>query len=554
MLFLALSTPLFALPDPPPPAAFLRVAIAQIGIVSRSQDNLQKILHYIDRAADEKCRVVVFPEGALRELKAPDDPDTLAALSSVSQAAARRQIYVMLSVFSVPEASRPGFNWMVVVDPNGREIFHYTKLYDRHESDLPRVFYIDGIPCSAIICADRWLRAVEDLPVMDGARVSFELSDNFESEWVPELGWYWYVARARRNNIYVVFANSATAPPDVNDRHGHSAVIDPQGELATATCDASEEMVVGTLDVSCATRAEAERRKNDPVFRELWNVAARVRDREPPAIPAWKRYESPEIPVTIAAAQIAASSGRGRNLERMEKMIREAAERGANVVAFPELSLNREESLRTIRKAARKRRVYVIFATPAEGDEQNSAYVIGPDGQVLTRYDRPGGCPARMWFKVKGVPALVTIGNEVLWNEISETAAFAGAQLLFNLSSGKVSSDDFAVQAAFASFRTLTTFVMPAGAGPSSIWDDLQADEEIRAAVNHAQVSAKDGTPAIYASFAANCIVKAGPGEEIIYATRKVNHQNPFREDTKNPQMRPWYSFGAETITGCKTE
>jgi len=110
------------------------------------------------------------------------------------------------------------------------------------------------------------------------------------------------------------------------------------------------------------------------------------------------------------------------------------------------------------------------------------------------------------------------------------------------------------VQAAFASFRTLTTFVMPAGAGPSSIWDDLQADEEIRAAVNHAQVSAKDGTPAIYASFAANCIVKAGPGEEIIYATRKVNHQNPFREDTKNPQMRPWYSFGAETITGCKTE
>ena len=144
---------------------------------------------------------------------------------------------------------------MVVFDPNGREIFRYTKLYDRHDSPLPRVFYIDGVPCSAIICADRWLRAVEDLPIMDGAQVSFELSDNFESEWVPELGWYWYVARALRNNVYVVFANSATAPPDQNDRHGHSAVIDPCGQLAAATSDAREQIITANLDLSAATRA-----------------------------------------------------------------------------------------------------------------------------------------------------------------------------------------------------------------------------------------------------------------------------------------------------------
>ena len=99
-------TPLTAAPQPP---SSLRVAVAQIGIVSRSQDNLRKILQFIDKAADDKCRVVVFPEGALRELKAPDDPETVAALQTVSQAAARRQIYVMLGAFSVPDAASPGF-------------------------------------------------------------------------------------------------------------------------------------------------------------------------------------------------------------------------------------------------------------------------------------------------------------------------------------------------------------------------------------------------------------------------------------------------------------
>jgi len=532
----------------------LRVAVAQIGIVAGSQDNLQKILRYINKAADEKCRVVVFPEGALRELKAPDHPNTLAALDTVSQAAARRQIYVILGAFSAAEPPRRGFNWMVVYNPDGCEIFRYTKLYDRQESELPRVFYIDGIPCSAIICADRWLRAVEDLPVMDGAKVSFELSDNFASEWVPELGWYWYRARALRNSIYVVFANSANAPPDTDDKHGHSAVIDPLGKMAAAADDACEQMVVTNLDLSYATRAEAERRRNDPAFKKFWSMAARVRDGELVSIPDWKRFESPEVQVTIAAAQIAATSSQPRTLERMEKLIREAADRGADVVAFPPLSLDEEASLRTLRKAAKKRGLYVVFATSRgdqDGRQLHNAFVIGADGRVLTRYDRTA-CPGRMWFRVKGVPAAVILGNDALWNEIAEMAAFAGAQLLFNLSGGDVTTEDQAVQATFASFRTLTTFVRPAGSGRSSIWDDLQADEEIRAAVSHAQLSARDESPAVYASFAANCVVKAGPGEEIIYATRKVNRHNPFREDSKNPRMKPWYSFGAHTITGCK--
>ena len=38
-----------------------------------------------------------------------------------------------------------------------------------------------------------------------------------------------------------------------------------------------------------------------------------------------------------------------------------------------------------------------------------------------------------MWFRVKGVPAVVTIGRDGLWSEIAELAAVAGAQVHIHL-------------------------------------------------------------------------------------------------------------------------
>jgi len=572
-LFSFLTSTLLAA-DSPRPATTLRVAIAQIGVVRRADDNLAKVLQYIEKAASEKCRLVVFPEGALRDLAAPDDPETVAKLQAISQAAARHKIYVMLGVFSHPPSDRRGSNWMVVFDPTGSEVFRYTKLYDRRDGRPPGVFLIDGIPCSAIICADRWLRTVEELPIMDGAQISFELSDNFGSEWVSELEWYWYVGRARRNNVWVVFANTAAAPPEETDRHGHSAVVDPAGSIVAASRDEHEQMVVADLEVSRATRTEAERRRNHPAFRQFWETARLVRDRQCVDIPSWQRYASSAVEVTVAAAQMDVTNDRGRNVSRMEKLIREAATRHADVVVFPELAVTGSGSdqvsrtrssdlmktVRKIEKAAKKHGVYVIFGMPGywRHERRNSAYVIGPQGKILTRYDQmvvdrpelfqPGSCPAQAWFQIKGVPALVTIGGgELLWSEISEMAAFAGAQLLFNLSA---TEPDSAIAADFASFRTFTAIVQPSGSGGSTIWDDLAGADEIRAAVSHATLP-QHATLPIETAFAANCVAKAGKGEEIIYATRKVNTENTFREDTINPPMKPWYDFGARVITGC---
>ena len=133
------------------------------------------------------------------------------------QAAREHRVYVLCGGASYPPKAKRDVNWMFVVGPDGREVFRYDKLYDKHDAKMPGVFHIDGIPCSAMICADRWLRGVEEIPIQQGAQVSFELSCNFASEWVAPFEWYWYVPRALRNNVWVVFANSGNKVSGVSD-------------------------------------------------------------------------------------------------------------------------------------------------------------------------------------------------------------------------------------------------------------------------------------------------------------------------------------------------
>jgi predicted amidohydrolase len=567
-----------------------KMAIAQVAAMSRPADGLQKMLRWVDKVAAQKCRIVVFPEGTLRGVPDRDQPETRQAMAAIGQAAARHRIYIIAGIWSqiagTPGgynwASPNGYNWMIVSDPEGREVFSYNKLYDHTDGELPHIFHIDGVPCNTMICADRWLRAVEELPIIEGAQVSFELSNNFRTEWVAPLEWFWYVPRALRNNAYVVFANGAADPPELTDKHGHSAVIDPQGHLVAAARDDKEQLIIAEIDPSRATRAEAERRRNHPAIREFWEKGILVRDGRPVKVPAWKRYESPAVEIKIAAAQMAVSRNRDRNVSRMERMIGEAAAQNADVILFPELAVTGTDqkdilaakpadlaaALRRIQTAARTGGISVVFGMPnlesmgklARG---NAAYVIGPNGETLTRYDQmvvdrrdlfeAGACPARMWFRVKGVPAVVTVGRDVLWNEISEMAAFAGAQLLFNIGNDAEAGSEadlrrMQVAAVFASFCTFSAFVNTAGG--TSIWNDLHGIEEVRAVVKHTPVP-DSGETVFVASFAANCVVKAGRGERIVYATRKVNQRNTVRSDTFNTRMKPWYSLGAHTITGC---
>jgi deaminated glutathione amidase len=516
-------------------AEAIRIAVVQMAEGPDIAGNRDRIVSWIPRAAEKGARVIVFPEAALRG-EGAGEAEVERAVEAIREAAREHGVSVVYGGCTPAKGLGKGANWMRVVDPSGRETFRYDKLYDNHRAAMPGVFQLDGVPAGAMICADRWLRGVEELPIQKGAKISIELSNNFASEWVPALGWYWYVPRALRNNVWVVFANSASGEGKAG--HGHSAIVAPDGEVVASATDDREAIVVADVDPARATRAEALARGSHPVLRKFWEAR--------PGEPArFRPLESPEATLTIAAAQ-------ATGLDRVEGMIRRAREGGADLVAFPERAVG--GGLERIRAAAREGRITVVIGM-AEG-KRNSAFVIGPDGEVITRYDQlaatapyePGADPAAMWFRVKGVPAVVTIGRDGLWTEIAELAAVAGAQVHIHLTDDLPNERSLQVWSNLASYSTFTATVNAQGG--SALWDDLRTLEERRAEVKEG--GNKDvGGVEVFSPFSANLIVKAGAGPQIISATRTVNKRNPYhprRTAAMNPEMGWWYELGASLI------
>jgi len=541
----------------------LKVGIVQMAVAGSVQANRDRIVLGIAQAAARGVRVAVFPEGVLRGQGGDDQAIVSAALEAIRRAARESKVYVIFGGFTCLPHLKEDANWMLVLSPDGRDLFRYEKLYNNRRAAMPGAFLIDGIPCNAMICADRWLRGVEEIPIQLGAQISFELSRNYAAEWVAPFGWYWYVPRAMRNNVWVVFANAGNKVSGVSDnpsephelRHGHSAIIAPEGRIVTAARGDTETIVVADLDISLATRAEARARAGSSVLGPFWEAGMKLHSGQTVVAPPLKPLKSAHTDITLAAAQVTG------DFSDLEPMIGQARAKNADVVVFPERAVA-ESALERLQAAARQHRITVVVGMEhrRNGMRRNSAFVIGADGSVLTRYDQlsaaspfqPGANPAAMWFRVKGVPAVVTVGRDALWTELAELAAVAGAQIHVHLDHDPVTDQDAALRrlqvlSNVASFQTFTATVNVVG---SAIWDDLRDAEERRAEVR-VLPRPDTGSVEVYSPFSANLVVRAGQTRQLIVATRHVGPQNryhPSRTSNFNPQMDAWYRLGTAIL------
>ena len=540
-------------------AGRLQIAIVQMAFAPTLEGNRDKIVAGIGDAAKRGARVAVFPEGALNA-RAGDPAEAVeSALARIREAAKRHGVYVVLGGVNHSVALKKMLNWMRVIGPDGIDVFHYDKLFNNPRAPMPRVFEIDGVPCSGMICADRWLRGVEEIPIQQGARVTFELSNNFACEWVEPLGWYWNVPRALRNNVWVVMANTGNtvagqpdeSPEGVQLRHGHSAIIAPDGRLV-ARSDETATIVMAEIDPAQATAAAARERATHPLLRQFWEAGAKLQRGEKLPAPPLARLESPETDITMAIAEVTG------DVAGMIDAVREARGRKADLVVFPARAVS-ESALERLQAAAREHAITVVFGAEQRTPEgrRNSAFVLGPDGALLTRYDQlsatspyqPGTDGRTMWFRVKGVPAFVTIGRDALWTELSELGAVIGAQLHVHL-------DDEGDRSAEATLRrrqvwsNMASYLMFTGVAntvDSTIWDDLTGMLESRHIVRGTP-KPEFGPVEVDSAFSANLVVSATPDRPLIVATRRVAKINPHfqrRPASLNPQMEPWYRIGA---------
>ena len=539
----------------------LKVGIVQMALAPTLNSNCHRIVTGISQVAARGARVAVFPEGALRGEGNEEPGRTKEAVKTIGRAAREQKIYVLFGGASRSARTGKESCWLSAFGPDGAELFHYDKLYDRHDAKMPGVFAIDGIPCSALLCADRWLRGVEEIPIQQGAQISFELSCNFASEWIAPYEWYWNVPRALRNNVWVIFANTGNNVSGVPNhglppralRHGHSAVIAPNGNVLAAASSDVETIVIADLDLSQATHAEARRRFEHPALRAFWEAGLKLQRGQPVQAPNLTPLSSPPAEITLAIAQ--ATNG----LSEMLSMVRAAGEKKADLVAFPARAMS-ETALPQFRQAAREQGIVVVVGLIQPGNgKTDAAYVIGPDGSVLTRYEAiseaaPGGSarPAAMWFQVKGVPGIVTVGRDALWTELAELAAVAGAQIMIHLENDGTSGKEaelrrLQIWSNHASFHTFTATANVIG---SALWDDLRDMEERQAEVRGLP-QPDTGRVEVYSPFSANLIVRAGREPQLLLATRRVSRTNPHyprRTSNLNPQMDAWYRLGASLV------
>jgi predicted amidohydrolase len=549
--------------------------------VDEYQANRDKMADFIRQAKAEGCRAVIFPERALYFTEQTPIKEIDAALDDLRVVVDECDLYGVICCWR-HDGVKP-FNQLIVVDPDGKVLQTYNKLWsDPRFTKAPGIFKIDGVPCAAAICADRWIRSVEELPVMAGAKVLIECSNNFDNEWIDDLGWYWYIPRALRNDVYVVFSNTSADSyqrPYRIPGHGHSAVIAPDGSLLAAAAGESDRMLVTELDLSKATGEEAFRRRNHPLFKPFWETGVAMLDGQPATTSNQRPLHSPERELKIAAAQIACSRQIDENVAKIVEAIHAASAEQADIVVFPELAVTGaleadilhaaqaelEPALATICRAAREAKIHVVCGLPWQEGEQryNSAAVIDPQGKLLTRYDqvvvdRPdlfatGLSTKAMWFELHGVPTVVTIGKDAAWSEIAEMAALRGAQVHLHLAydpdrtaEGQLHRQQEWVN--LASFNTFTATVNAASperlsspsmltTGGSAIWEGFSRT--------------KAGAEGGYFPHSAVRLREAGPEETILYAQEKVQKSNPHYSrmtTSTNPQMTPWYTKGLEVI------
>ena len=557
----------------------LRIAVVQTVRKLELDDSRDRILAGIADAAASGARVAVFCEGALSGTHSP--AALAAAMDAIRHAAHEHGIYVLTGVFGPDARSqrwrnwlRPRYwagrlrgrrhvNWMLVVGPDGRDVFRYDKIYDRHDAPMPGVFFVDGVPCSAIMCSDRWLRGVEEIPIQQGALVSFELSNNFPSEWVPAFEWYGQVPRAMRNNVWVIYANSAGRPAGQKSTpltgHGHSAVIAPDGVVA-AQAGEEEGVIVADLEITRATRSMAIARAAHPALRAFWSAGDHLHRGERVQAPRLEALQAPTVRFSLAAAPVTG------DFAEVSAAIATAGSKGADLVALPAGALD-ESRLEDVRDAARASRITVVIGVRHQESSGacNSAYVIGADGSLLTRYQqlsaeapyRAGTSPAAMWFSVKGVPAIVILERDALWTELVELSAIAGARIVVLLegpaeSTAQARQARLQLHADLASYLTLTVTV---GAGDASIWDNLLGIEQRRAEFRRSP-RPDPGEVTVYSPWSANLIARTSSPTELLVVTRAIpaalNPHYPLRTARFNPQMDAWYRLGAALVRGGK--
>ena len=262
------------------------IASVQMDIViGNPAATLAKMADWIDRAAEKRADVVIFPELVMSAGYSLGDKfyevaETIPGRSTeaLGKKARDHKLYVIAGI-AERDATGTVYNSAAIVGRDGKLVGSYRKthIFPATESffavgtDLS-VFDLDFGRIAVPICYDLEYPEPARVLCLKGAELLLSMAAHWvgtgtvgtPANFVATI----YASRALENRVPVVLANRVGYDPGLNDKFvGLSRIVDADGMTVTAMADDSEGMITATLDLN------EERRK-----RQSYNY---FRDRKP---------------------------------------------------------------------------------------------------------------------------------------------------------------------------------------------------------------------------------------------------------------------------------
>ncbi|MFO7900882.1 MAG: carbon-nitrogen hydrolase family protein [Planctomycetota bacterium] len=266
-------------------AQTLQVSCVQLHWAKDLERNLDRTLRYVEAAANEGSRVVLFPEANLTSYYLPYveglDPSAIDdALERVMDAARRHDIWVIVG--TIRRTPDRFLNLAHVIRPDGEIVHEYAKVHlaGWGEKELCRggdklsLFEIDAVPCTLVICRDGRHPELYRIPAMAGAQILFHPSCSSDS---PEaVTWKRVSGRAQHpagptTRMFHCVANTVGMNRDgTQTSSGASFIRDPAGLPLAEAGWYQEEMITAVLDLSRADRRYVLDSLEAPPFLAGW--------------------------------------------------------------------------------------------------------------------------------------------------------------------------------------------------------------------------------------------------------------------------------------------
>jgi len=258
------------------PAKQLRVAVAQIPVVTDIEANIATISKAIDRAVAEKAEILLTPEGSVSGYTPKFDQARVeAGLKKLVAKASSADLALALGTCFVEPDDGKCYNQVRFYDADGKFLGFHPKTLRcgsmtkptrgeiNHYAARPlRTFQLKGITVGALICNDMWANPgctpmpdphlSQQLAEM-GAKIIFHAVNGGRngSDWSRNVFWPFHETnlriRAQTGKLWIVTTDNCH--PTNIPCSAPSGVLKPNGNWAVKTPEKAEQMVVYTIEL-----------------------------------------------------------------------------------------------------------------------------------------------------------------------------------------------------------------------------------------------------------------------------------------------------------------